>query len=234
MKTRSCYKKILKLIILGMMASVLQFQGYAQKSNELRFPERKIGLSIGFSQHQKQSIGGVFIEAGQEMKLSKKLLLYNNFGFTMHTGIDPKHDMVVTNIPSLRLQDPSFSTAAFRFVTAGIQTSPTLFLNLRSDKIKLGFGPVVRYQTTSWPSDYEFNLISTPTTTRTLYYTNYSIKQIQPHALSGGGRMMIDVHVAKIKKFEARATCSYQVDSNGDRLAGLGIKLQRSYVKLPL
>ena len=70
-------------------------------------------------------------------------------------------------------------------------------------------------------------------TTRTLYYTNYSIKQIQPHALSGGGRMMIDVHVAKIKKFEARATCSYQVDSNGDRLAGLGIKLQRSYVKLP-
>ena len=232
MNTRICYKNILKGMILGIMASVLQLQGYAQKNNELRFPERKIGLSIGFSHHQKQSIGGVFIEAGQEIKLSKKMSLYNNFGFTMHSGIDPKHDMVVPSISSLRLQDPSFRTAAFRFVTAGIQTSPMLFLNLKSDKIKLGFGTLVRYQTTSWPSDYEFNLISTPTTTRTLYYTNYSIKQIQPHALSGGGRMMIDVHVAKIKKIEARAVCSYQVDSNGDRLVGLGIKLQRSYKKL--
>ena len=232
MKARICYKKILKGMILGIMASVLQLQGYAQKNNELRFPERKIGLSIGFSHHQKQSIGGVFIEAGQEIKLSKKMSLYNNFGFTIHSGIDPKHDMVVPSISSLRLQDPSFSTAAFRFVTAGIQTSPMLFLNLKSDKLKLGIGPLVRYQTTSWPSDYEFNLISTPTTTRTLYYTNYSIKQIQPHALSGGGRMMLDVQIAKIKKIEARAICSYQVDSNGDRIAGLGIKLQRAYKKL--
>ena len=232
MKARICYKKILKGMILGIMASVLQLQGYAQKKNELRFPERKIGLSIGFSHHQKQSIGGVFIEAGQEIKLSKKMSLYNNFGFTIHSGIDPKHDMVVPSISSLRLQDPSFSTAAFRFVTAGIQTSPMLFLNLKSDKLKLGIGPLVRYQTTSWPSDYEFNLISTPTTTRTLYYTNYSIKQIQPHALSGGGRMMIDVRVATIKKIEARATCTYQIDSNGDCLVGLGIKLQRAYKKL--
>ena len=232
MNTRICYKNILKGMILGIMASVLQLQGYAQKNNELRFPERKIGLSIGFSHHQKQSIGGVFIEAGQEIKLSKKMSLYNNFGFTMHSGIDPKHDMVVPSISSLRLQDPSFSTAAFRFVTAGIQTSPMLFLNLKSDKLKLGIGPLVRYQTTSWPSDYNFNLISTQTTTRTLYTANYSIKQIQPHTLSAGGRMMLDVQIAKIKKIEARAICSYQVDSNGDRLVGLGIKLQRSYKKL--
>lgn len=233
MKKRSGYKKIIKGIILGIMASVLQLQGYAQKNNELRFPERKIGLSIGFSHHQKQSIGGVFIEAGHEIKLSKKLSLYNNFGFTMHSGIDPKHDMVVPSISSLRLQDPSFRTAAFRFVTAGIQTSPMLFLNLKSDKIKLGFGPLLRYQTTSWSSDYDFNLVSRQLSTITLFTTNYVIKQIQPHTLSAGGRMMIDVHIAKIKKFEARATCSYQVDSNSDRLGGLGIKLQRSYVKIP-
>lgn len=232
MKTRICYKKILKGMILGIMASVLQLQGYAQKNNELRFPERKIGLSIGFSHHQKQSIGGVFIEAGQEIKLSKKMSLYNNFGFTIHSGIDPKHDMVVPSISSLRLQDPSFSTAAFRFVTAGIQTSPMLFLNLKSDNIKLGIGPLVRYQTTSWPSDYDFNLVSRQLSTITLFTTNYVIKQIKPHTLSAGARMMIDVHVAKIKKFEARATCSYQVDTNGDRIAGLGIKLQRGYKKL--
>jgi hypothetical protein len=233
MKTRSCYKKILKGMILGIMASVLQLQGYAQTNNELRFPERKIGLSIGFSHHQKQSIGGVFIEVGHEMKLSKKVSLYNNFGFTMHAGIDPKHDMVLSSFSGNTGQDPSFRTAAFRFVTAGIQTSPTLLLNLKSDKIKLGFGPLVRYQTTSWPSDYDFNLVSRQLSTITLFTTNYVIKQIQPHTLAAGGRMMIDVHVAKIKKIEARATCSYQIDSNGDRLAGLGIKLQRSYVKLP-
>ena len=232
MKKRSCYKKILKGMILGVMASVLQLQGYAQKNNEMRFPERKIGLSIGLSHHQKQSIGGVFIEAGQEIKLSKKMSLYNNFGFTMHSGIEPKQDLVLSSFSFNTSQDPSFKTAAFRFVTAGIQTSPVLFLNLKSDKIKLGIGPLVRYQTTSWPSDYNFNLISTQTTTRTLYTANYSIKQIQPHTLSAGGRMVFDVQIAKIKKIEARAICSYQVDTNGDRIAGLGIKLQRAYKKL--
>lgn len=232
MNTRICYKKILKGMILGIMASVLQLQGYAQKNNELRFPERKVGLSMGFSHHQKQSIGGVFIEVGQEMKLSKKMSLYNNFGFTMHSGIEPKQDIVLSNFSGNTAQDPSFKTAAFRFVTAGIQTSPLLFLNLRSDKIKLGIGPLIRYQTTSWSSDYDFNLISAQTSTITLFTTNYVIKEIKPHTLSGGGRMMIDVHVAKIKKIEARAILSYQVDSNGDRLAGLGIKLQRGYKKL--
>jgi hypothetical protein len=232
MKKRSCYNKIINGIILGMIAAFLQLQGFSQKSKAVRFPERKIGLSIGFSHHQKQSIGGVFIEAGQEIKLSKKLSLYNNFGFTMHSGIEPKQDIVLSNFSGNTAQDPSFKTAAFRFVTAGVQTSPMLFLNLRSDKIKLGFGPSVRYQTTSWPSDYDFNLVSRQLSTITLFTTNYVIKQIKPHTLSAGGRMMIDVHVAKIKKFEARAVCSYQVDTNGDRIAGLGIKLQRGYKKL--
>ena len=232
MKKRSCYNKIIKGIILGMIAAFLQLQGYSQKSKAVRFPERKIGLSIVFSHHQKQSIGGLSIEAGQEIKLSKKLSIYNNFGFTMHSGIEPKQDLVLSSFSGNTSQDPSFKTAAFRFVTAGIQSSPVLFLNLRSEKIKLGIGPLLRYQTTSWSSDYEFNLVSRQLSTITLFTTNYVIKQIQPHTLSGGGRMMLDVQIAKIKKIEARAVCSYQVDTNGDCIAGLGIKLQRAYKKL--
>jgi hypothetical protein len=118
-----------------------------------------------------------------------------------------------------------------KYLTAGIQTSAGISISMLKGKIRTGTGALLRYQTTSRPEAYVFNVDILQTTSGPVYSTNYVINTIRPHTLSAGAMLFADIHLFKTKLLQTKANLSYQWDNRGDRIFGAGIKIQKSYKK---
>jgi len=98
-------------------------------------------------------------------------------------------------------------------------------------KIRTGTAALIRYQTTSRPEKYIFNVNVLQTISGPDYSTNYVINSIRPHTFAAGAMVFTDIHLFKTKILETKGNLSFQWDSMGDRIFWAGIKLQKSYKK---
>jgi hypothetical protein len=129
---------------------------------------------------------------------------------------------------------PDFNSEPLKFITAGIQTFSGASTSFFSGKLMIGAGPMLRYQNTSKPENYEFIAITRPTQRFDgifLYRAYYLINSIRPHTFAAGGLLFLDVKLFKIKSIETKANLMYQLDSRGDKLFSAGIKLIKPYRK---
>lgn len=215
-------------ILLAMMMSNTLF---AQEGKKIKFPDRVIGLNMGYSQHLSQSIGGFGLGIHHAIKTSKRFSIHNDFSFTLHYGKEATHYTSLPSISSITAVDPWFRSVPLKFVTAGIQSSAYVSIGMMSEKIRTGAGPLIRYQTSSKPASYSFNVTTRQTSSGTLYSTNYVINSLKPHSLSAGALLFVDIAMFKTKKMEARANLQYQLDTQRDKMLTAGIKLQKTYKK---
>jgi hypothetical protein len=222
------FRTLKTLIICCSLATL-----HAQGSGKIKFPDRALGLSGGISQHLIQSLAGGYLDLNHEIKLSKKIRLHHNFTFTFHKGQDGTQPAILGNAIAMTTVPPDINIAPLKFITAGIQTYSAASTTIFSDKLILGAGPILRYQTTTKPESYVFTATTRPTTSggTFLYRAYYLINAIRPHSFAAGGLFFMDVKLFKIKKVETKGNFVYQFDSQGDKLFSAGIKIMKPYRK---
>ena len=203
----------------------------AQEAKKIRFPERAFGLTAGLSHYQSQKISGFNLGLHHQINIGKKTMFHNDLLFTIHSGNETTHDASLPNFAILTATNPSFRSAPLKYLTAGIQTSAGISISMLKGKISAGTAALLRYQTTSRPEAYVFNVDVVNTTSGPLYSTNYLINSIRPHTLAAGAMLFVDIHLFKTKILETKASLQFQLDNRGDRILGAGIKLQKSYKK---
>ncbi|MFN5022271.1 MAG: hypothetical protein ACK5GP_11510 [bacterium] len=206
----------------------------AQDVKKIKFPDRTLVFSTGISQHLSQSLPGGYLGINHEINLSKKIKLHHNLTFTLHKGKDNTHAGILSNAIAMTTMPPDFNSEPLKFITAGIQTFSGASTSFFSGKLMIGAGPMLRYQNTSKPENYEFIAITRPTQRFDgifLYRAYYLINSIRPHTFAAGGLLFLDVKLFKIKSIETKANLMYQLDSRGDKLFSAGIKLIKPYRK---
>jgi hypothetical protein len=230
--TRSIYpSKVSAFRYTVMLLFCINHSLSAQEAKKMRFPERAFGLTTGFSHHQSQQINGFNLGLNHQISIGKKTMFHNDLLFTIHSGNEATHNASLPNLAILTATNPSFRSAPLKYLTAGIQTSAGISISMLKGKIRTGTGALLRYQTTSRPEAYVFNVDILQTTSGPVYSTNYVINSIRPHTLSAGAMLFADINLFKTKILQTKANLSYQWDSRGDRIFGAGIKLQKSYKK---
>lgn len=205
----------------------------AQDAKKIKFPDRTLGFSTGVSQHLSQSLPGGYLGINHEINLSKKINLHHNLTFTIHNGKDKTQAGILGNAIAMTTVPPDVNSVPLKFITAGIQTFSGASTSFFSGKLMFGAGPMLRYQTTTMPENYEFTATTRPTTTggTFLYRAYYQINSIRPHTFAAGGLLFLDVKLFKVKSIETKANLMYQFDSQGDKLLSTGIKLIKPYRK---
>ena len=158
-------------------------------------------------------------------------MLHNDLLFTIQSGSETTHNTVLSGFFIPTAINPWFRSAPLKYITAGIQSSAGISTTMLKGKIRTGTAALTRYQTTSRPEKYLFNVDVVQTTSGPLYSTNYVINSIRPHTFAAGVMVFADIHLFKTKILETKGNLSFQWDSRGDRMFGAGIKLQKSYKK---
>jgi hypothetical protein len=206
---------------------------FAQDAKKIKFPDRALGFNAGVSQHISQSLQGGYLGINHEINLSKKIKLHHNLTFTLHNGKDKTQAGILGNAIAMTTVPPDFNSVPLKFMTAGIQTFSGASTSFFSGKLMIGAGPMLRYQTTTMPENYEFTATTRPTTTggTFLYRAYYQINSIRPHTFAAGGLLFLDVKLFKVKSIETKVNLMYQFDSQGDKLLIAGIKLIKPYRK---
>jgi hypothetical protein len=223
--------KVSAYIFSVMMLLSLNHSLYSQESKKIRFPDRTFGLTGGFSHHQSQKINGFNLGLNQQIRIGKKTMLHNDLLFTIQSGSETTHNTVLSGFFIPTAINPWFRSAPLKYITAGIQSSAGISTTMLKGKIRTGTAALTRYQTTSRPEKYLFNVDVVQTTSGPLYSTNYVINSIRPHTFAAGVMVFADIHLFKTKILETKGNLSFQWDSRGDRMFGAGIKLQKSYKK---
>ena len=223
--------KVSAYIFSVMMLLSLNLSLSAQETKKIRFPDRAFGLTGGFSHHQSQRINGFNLGLNHQISIGKKTMLHNDLLLTIQSGNEITHNAVLSGFSIPAAINPWFRSAPLKYITAGIQTSTGISTSMLKGKIRTGTAALIRYQTTSRPEKYIFNVDVVQTTSGPLYSTNYLINSIRPHTFAAGAMVFADIHLFKTKILETKGTLSFQWDSMGDRIFGAGIKLQKSYKK---
>ena len=231
--TRSIYpSKVSAFMYTVILLFCINHSLSAQEAKKVRFPERAFGLTTGFSHHQTQQISGFNLGLHHQISIGKKTMFHNDLLFTIHSGNEATHNASLPNLNILTATNPSFRSAPLKYLTAGIQTSAGISISILKGKIRTGSAALLRYQTTSRPEKYIFNVDVVNTTSGPVYSTNYVINSIRPHTLSAGAMVFADIHLFKTKLLDTKANLQFQLDNRGDRIFGAGIKLQKSYKKI--
>lgn len=231
-KNKSAVVNAMKLSFITILLLSCNYT-IAQDSKKIKFPDRALVFSTGISQHISQSLPGGYLGLKHEINLSKKIKLHHNLTFTLHKGKDNTHAGIIGNAIAMTTVQPDINSVPLKFITAGIQTFSGASTSFFSGKLMIGAGPMLRYQTTTKPENYEFTATTRPTTTggTFLYRAYYQINSIRPHSFSAGGLLFLDVKLFKVKSIETKANLMYQFDSQGDKLFSAGIKLVKPYKK---
>jgi len=211
--------KVSAFIYAVMLLLCLNHSLSAQEAKKIRFPERAFGLTTGFSHHQSQNINGFNLGLNHQISIGKKTMFHNDLLLTIQSGNEITHNAVLSGFFIPTAINPWFRSAPLKYITAGIQTSAGISTSMLKGKIRTGTAALIRYQTTSRPEKYIFNVDVVQTTSGPLYSTNYIINSIKPHTFAAGAMVFADIHLFKTKKIETKGMLSFQWDSRGDRIA---------------
>ncbi|TAD90803.1 MAG: hypothetical protein EAY75_04160 [Bacteroidetes bacterium] len=170
---------------------------------------RALSGALSYATHGSGDMLGTAIEFGYEYGLNKRFSLYNNLGFTFHG----QQGLYIT----------SPETAPY-FVTAGIQSTPTLLfavINGKRQKLKIGGGGVARLQINGNPNGY--GVRSTPSG------DIYTFSESEGVRFNVGYRFGFEYVFLGRPKFDLGFRSFFQNDTNGDALLMIGLQFSRKW-----
>lgn len=178
--------------------------------------DRKLNFYAFYSFHGTGDLEGTKLELGMEKRLGKRYGFYNNLGLTIHSGQE------------LSSQYPLSVNSTYKnlqTVTAGIQTTPTLYRYSKRGDIKLGAGLVARYQASS-SSDYGATSMGAGTN-----QYSFRIYNADHNSFSIGYCISAELLLFERKKNQLGFQVFFQNDTRGDVITGFGLTYQTKYKK---
>ncbi|OAQ42068.1 hypothetical protein A5893_02845 [Pedobacter psychrophilus] len=174
-----------------------------------------------YSRNGSGDLDGFAIELGYNYQFKERLSFYNNLVFTIHSQTDPFYNFIA------QPTNPIDKTQPLHFVTAGLQTSPTLFYTLfqgKNQKLNIGAGTVIRFQNTGLPEKFAYGYDNDKD-----IQPSYKIYQIHPTSLSIGYQFALDYIYLSTKKLNYSLKGFYQNDTNSDLIVGIGLTISRKF-----
>jgi hypothetical protein len=178
--------------------------------------DRKLNFYAFYSFHGTGDLEGTKLEFGMEKRWGKRYGFYNNLGLTIHSGQE------------LSSQYPLSVNSTYKnlqTVTAGIQSTPTLYRYSKRGDLKLGAGLVARYQASS-SSDYGATSMGAGTN-----QYSFRIYHSEPNSFSIGYCISAELLLFERKKNQLGFQAFFQNDTRGDVITGFGLTYQTKYKK---
>jgi len=192
------------------------------KSSSAQLTNHSIQLSAGFSTHGTGDMLGVSTDVGYDHVFNKRFDMTYALTTTIHSSKDEPF-----NIPSGQWQPAE--DRRINWTVAGIQiTSMGHFapISVKDQKLKLGGGFILRYQSSSLPYAYGFG--NDPID----LYPRYTISDAGPgNIFTIGYTFGITWQVKVSSKFEIGLKAMFQNDTNGDAITHMSVILGRIFPK---
>ena len=176
-------------------------------------------VGIHYSLNGTGDLDGFDISVAKRKKLNSFFDLFYGADLSFHSGEDNSLSSVSRNT-STNLRN---EYAPMKFYTLGIHGESGITLKIFEKSLPINFsvGPIVRYQSTSYPSIYSFHynpaIFPEPV---------YTIKEIAPNTLSVGYKVQLALSVMKIRRSSIFFNSYFQNDTRGDVITGLGFVLK--------
>jgi hypothetical protein len=197
----------LNLTIYFLLASFLISQVAAQSKNAFF-------VSAGKSFHGTGDLKGIAVDVMHEHNLNKRLSWSNSLTTTIHYKI---HRGLNNNNSS----QPSLQDNLMRFTTAGIQLNSHIdltLINFSDNKIKLEVGPMLRFQSSSYPTSFG---IHQENNFPYLYYVvNYNENY---NTISPGYNVSLSYITNVSYKYKAGFKATFQNDTRSDVITSLSL-----------
>lgn len=191
---------------------------FAQSNGALQF-------TISQSTHGTGDLKGYSFDLSYDHSMKKRLDWTNGLTTTIHSGHDsggftvtlPNQPPIVVNPETKRF---------LHYTTAGVQLTSVLNFNILAlprHKLRIGAGPVFRYETTSYPESWSYTLESSnePIPIYTFSY------QGNVNQFSIGYNFGLSYYAAITKKFQLGVKAFFQSDTNGAAITHLGMSIGR-------
>ncbi|MEP7231774.1 MAG: hypothetical protein ABI691_16040 [Ginsengibacter sp.] len=197
-------KKIISLTLLLAIAGT----SLAQKNSN------SLLISAGKSWHGTGDLNGIIAEVAYAHKFKKRLELSAGFTTTINYGKDRGFNGFMANAsPDERL---------LRFTAAGIQLTPVLnfaILYTPAFQIKIGAGPIARFQSSSFPQVYGYyqDTAYFPLP----FYTFYD--NGKQNTFTAGYTVGATINVCLSKNYETGLKTFFQNDTNGDVITSISL-----------
>lgn len=166
--------------------------------------------------HGTGDLKGFDVIVTKRLQLNHSIDWFYGSSLTLHFGKDHSYDYPSGSIPAsvLTENDP------MKFYTFGLQGETGITLKLFEKKlpIHLSSGPIIRYQSTSYPKIYSFTY--SPTRNPDPFYT---IKDIAPNSLSLGYKIQLEIGLMRIRRSRMFFNSYFQNDVKSDVITGLGL-----------
>lgn len=181
--------------------------------------KKTLALGINYARHGSGDMDGIMVNFDYNRNYSKKVSVIYNLGVTIHGQ---------KAIPGTIENDPmipeDLRTDVPQWVTAGLQLSTLLTYNLTAgynNGLKIGVGPVLRYQLNSYPNGYAYYAQGNPWFRQPFYV----IQETDDNKFNLGYaiRLSYDFKSKKDKFFGINMFL--QNDTNADMIVGLGLKI---------
>lgn len=209
----------MKKATLFLLACTALQAAFSQENHALQ-------LSAGRSFHGTGDLPGLSLDVAYDHSFLKRLDLTTGLTTTIHSDKDrfPTITFILPDQTTQTLQAPD--RGMLRYTTAGVQLTSVLnynFIALPRHKLRLGGGPVLRYENSSQPIawGYEFN----PTKNEVPVYSFGEFGNL--HQLSVGFNLGLS-YIFKIShKYQAGVRAWFQNDTNGSVITHLSLVVGR-------
>ncbi|MCC6724222.1 MAG: hypothetical protein IT258_06890 [Saprospiraceae bacterium] len=213
-------KKTLAFLLLAFLAS----SAFAQTKDALQ-------LTVSRSSHGTGDLLGYSFDLSLDHPISRRFDWTNGLTTTIHSG---KDDGVVFTF-MLPNQPPVVISPNPRnylhYTTTGVQITSVLNLNILAlprHKLRIGAGPIIRYESSSYPRSWSYTVnadnTSNPDEVRPIYTFDYPSKTDQ---LNVGFTFGLSYYAAITKKFQLGIKAFFQDDMDGAAITHLGLSVGR-------
>ena len=168
-------------------------------------------FGLHYSLNGTGDMKGFDINVAKRKSINKKFDWYYGSSLNLHFR-GASHTISGGNPPTLKFQ------------TFGIQAESGVTMKLFGSKspLKISTSPIIRFQSTTYPSTYQSSYDPISNVWR------HTIIQSIPNRLSLGYKVQLELELIKMKKSRMSFSANFQNDTRGDVITGLGIILRNS------
>ncbi len=166
-------------------------------------------FGLHYSLNGTGDMKGFDINVAKRKSINKKFDWYYGSSLNLHFR-GASHTISGGNPPTLKFQ------------TFGIQAESGITMKLFGSKspLKISTSPIIRFQSTTYPSIYQSSYDPISNAWR------HTIIQSIPNRLSLGYKVQLELGLIKMKKSSMSFSANFQNDTRGDVITGLGIVIR--------
>lgn len=213
----------MKKLLLLIQVFALWHPAFSQSRQHM---PHALQLTAARSFHGTGDLSGMSFDVSYEYSFSRRLDLTNGLTTTIHAGKDNKTQFIISepNQPDKIFETPDQSL--LRYTTAGIQLTSVLnfnFIALPKHKIRLGCGPVLRYESSSTPKAWGYTFIPAENPLPEYTFNEYG----GLHQLSVGYNLGLSYLFQISSHYQMGVKANFQNDTNGSVITNLGLVIGR-------